>query len=302
MKRKILFVTCTLFSICSAFQSNASNEDSVRIFEAGNKRIILIENDYKQRVDVQVYEFNNKHDSVCYEKIFVGHYRDGKSSERRKYVAMIDIPMPGWKSKHFDSHWAGFGVGFADFAGRGDAKDIPLRSSKSLEFNLNLFEEAIPISNRYRWSVVTGFGIRWTRYHIKGNRHFEEIDDYTYLVEAPEDRNYKKSKLGITTLNIPLLVEWQNHKGNLFFSTGIVGSVKTWSSSRIVYTEGPEGKKYKEKVDKGMTLRPVTMDILTQAGTRRWGVYVRYSPINIFEHKKGPELYPLSVGLMWYLF
>lgn len=302
MKRKLLFVACMLFSICSISQSKASNKDSIQTFEAGDKRIILTENGTKQRVDVQVYEFNSEHDSVFYEKIFEGHYRDGISNERRKYVARIDIPMPGWKSRHFDAHWAGFGVGFADFAERGDAEDIPLRSSKSLEFNFNIIEKAIPISNRYRWAVVTGLGLRWTMYHIKGNRHFEEIDDYTGLVEAPEGRIYKKSKLGITTLNIPLLIEWQNPKGNLFFSTGIVGSVKTWSSSKIQYTEGAEGKKHKKKVDKGMTLRPVTMDILTQAGTRNWSVFVRYSPISIFEHKKGPELYPLSVGLMWHLF
>jgi hypothetical protein len=302
MKRKIFFTTCFSLAICSTFLSNAANEDSIRIFETGNKRILLKKNDYKQRVDVQVYELSNEHDSVFYEKIFEGHYRNGKSSERRKYMAMIDIPMPGWKSKHFDPHWAGFGVGFADFAERGDAEEIPLRGSNSLEFNLNIIEKAIPLSNRYRWAVVTGFGIRWTNYRIKGNRHFEEIDDYTYSVEAPEDRIYKKSKLGITTLNIPLLLEWQNPRGNLFFSGGVVGSVKTWSSSKIEYTEGPNGKKHKKKVDKGMTLRPVTMDILTQAGTRHWGVYVKYSPISIFEHRKGPELYPFSVGLIWHLF
>ncbi|MDR1098750.1 MAG: PorT family protein [Tannerella sp.] len=296
MKRKLLFATCVLSAICNTSAANAANEDSIRVFKAGNKRIVLKENDHRQRVDVQVYESGSEQDSVLYEKIFEGHYRDGESRERRKYMAMIDIPMPGWKSKRFDPHWNGFGAGFAGFAGRGDAEDIPLRSSKSGEFNLNLLEKAIPVSNHYRWAVVTGFGIRWTRYRLKGNRHFEEINDYTWLVEAPEDRSYKKSKLGITTLNVPLLLEWQHPKGRLFFSTGIVGSVKTWSSSRIEYTEGREGKKHKEKVDRGMTLRPVTMDILTQVGIRHWGIYVKYSPVSLFERGKGPELYPLSVG------
>ena len=131
MKCKIFFTTCLLLSLCNSIYSNAADEDSIRIFESGHKRILLKENDYKQRVDVQVYEFNNEHDSVFYEKIFEGHYRDGNISEKRKYVAMIDIPMPRWKSKRFDPHWGGFGIGFADFAGRGDAEEIPLRSSRS---------------------------------------------------------------------------------------------------------------------------------------------------------------------------
>jgi hypothetical protein len=300
MKRKLLFGSCVILAICNTFPSGAANEDSAKIFKAGNKRIILTENDHRQRVDIQVYEIGSEQDSVFYEKIFEGHYRDGKSRERRKYAAMIEIPMPGWKSKHFDPHWGGFGVGFAGFAERGDAEEIPLRSSRSIEINLNLPEKAIPLSNHYRWAVVTGFGIRWTRYHLKGNRHFEEIDDYTGPVEAAPGRNYRTSKLGITALTVPLLVEWQHPKGKLFFSTGIAGAVKTWSSSRIEYTEGPGGKKHKEKVDRGMTLRPVTMDILTQAGTRHWGLYLRYSPVSLFESGKGPELYPLSVGFMWH--
>lgn len=301
MKRIILFAISFIVAH-STLSANAGNTDTTRVFNSDNKRIVVTENDQKERIDVQVYELNNDHDSVFYEKIFEGHYRDGKSSEKRKYMATINIPKPGWNSQCFDPHWTGFGIGFANFSNGGDSDDIPLKSSKSLEYNLNVFEKAFPISHHYRWAIVTGAGMRWTRYSIKGNRYFEEIDDYTYLVEDPEDRNYKSSKLGITSITIPLLLEWQNPKGRLFFSGGVVGVVKTWSSSKIKYTEGDSNKKYKEKVDGGMTLRPVTMDLLAQAGTKHWGIYLKYSPVSLFEHKKGPELYPVSIGIMWYLF
>lgn len=302
MKHNLLIPTCIILMICGTLNTSAAVEDSTKVFEAGNKRIIVKDNEYKERVDVQVFELDNETDTTFYEKIFEGHYRDGKSSEHRKYIATIDIPMPGkgWKSKCFDPHWAGFGMGFASFADGGDSDDIPLNSGKSLEYNLNIIEKAIPISNRYKWAVVTGFGIRWTRYNIKGNNYFQEIDDYTYLVRE-EGVKLKKSTLGTTSLSIPLLLEWQNPKGNLFFSTGAVGSIKTWSSSKIEYCD-KEGKNRKKKVDEGMTLRPVTVDWLTQIGIRDWGVYVRYTPMSIFEHKKGPELYPLTVGIMWHLF
>ena len=296
MKNYRLFSACMLFALCGTLTANATSEDTTRIFESGNKRIIVTDNEQRQRTEVQVYEMNGKRDSSFYEKIFEGHYRDGKSHEQRKYFATVNIPNPRWKSKHFKPHWAGLGIGFAGFSNEGDALDVPLKSSRSYEFNLNFYEHAVPISHRYRWAVVTGLGFRGTRYHVKGNRHFVEIDDYTYL-EPVEGVRYKKSRLGITHLTLPLLLEWQNPNNRLFFSVGAVGSVKIGSSSRVKYKkEG--GRTGKEKIDAGMTLRPVTVDLLAQIGTRHWGAFARYSPVSLFEHKKGPELYPLSFGIM----
>ena len=299
MKRKILISACVILTTCSVIA--AAGDDSTKIFDAGDKRIMVKDNDQKNRTEVKVYELNSSQDSTFYEQIFEGHYRDGKSREQRKYITAVEIPNPRWKSRRFNSHWAGLGFGFSGFTERGDYNNISFRSSKSTEFSLNLFEKTVPLSKRYRWAVVSGLGLRWTRYHVKGNYHFEEIDDYTELVKAPDGIRYKNSKLGITTLNIPLLLEWQSYKGSLFFSAGVVGSIKTWSYSWIEFYDDNSKKpkkKHNEKVDRGMTLRPVTMDILAQVGTRGLGFYARYSPISIFENKKGPELYPLSFGLM----
>ena len=298
MKRKILISAYAIFALCGAII--AGGDDSTKVFDAGNKRILVKENDQKQRTEVQVYELNDNQDSTFYEQVFEGHYRDGKSSEQRKYLASVDIPNPRWKTRRFNAHWAGLGFGFAGFTEEGDYDKISFHASKSMEFSLNLFEKTIPIHSHYRWAIVTGLGLRWTNYNVKGNYHFEEIDDYTGLVEAPDGIRYKNSRLGITTLNIPLLLEWQNNRGNLFFSAGVVGSIKTWSYSWIEFYDESERhkKKHKEKVDQGMTLRPVTVDVLAQAGTRGIGVYARYSPISIFENNKGLELYPLSFGLM----
>ena len=296
MKNYRLFSACMLFALCGTLTANATGEDTTLIFEAGKKRIMVTDNEQRQRTEVQVYEMKGYRDSTIYEKIFEGHYRDGKSHEQKKYVATVKIPNPRWRSKHFEPHWAGLGTGIAGFSNEGDAHDIPLKSSGSYEFNVNFCEKAVPISNRYRWAVVTGLGIRWTRYFVKGNRHFVEIDDYTYL-ESAEGVRYKKSRLGITHLTLPFLLEWQSPNNRLFFSVGAVGSVKMASSSRVVYYK-ERGSKGKEKIDAGMTLRPVSMDVLAQVGFNDCGVYVRYSPISIFEYKKGPELYPLSFGFM----
>jgi hypothetical protein len=286
-------------------KANVVSDDSTKVIDSGNKRIIVTENTGKQRVEVEVYELSGGNVVDAYEKIFEGHYREGKVHEQRRSLLSIDIPAPLSRldskrfNRNFVPHYAGFGIGFAGFADRGESADMPLHNGKSFEINLNLLQEAIPISRRFKWAVVTGFGIRWSRYHLKGNHYFEEIDDYTHLITAPDEIRLKESRLGITTLNLPLLIEWQNRTGSLFFSAGVECSFRTASSSRIRYAD-ENGKRQREKVDTGMTLRPVTMDVLVQAGSNNIGVFSRYSPVSLFEKNKGLELYPLTIGVMLY--
>jgi hypothetical protein len=313
MKHNRRISTGAILVLCSAFlTTHAANRpsvedhphpagDSIRIFEAGNRRILLKENEPKERIDVQVYEKNNLGDSTFYERIFEGHYRDGNTLERRKYMASINIPMPGRKhrdpnrSRRFNPHWSGLGMGIAYLTGP-DSRNIPLKSIHSFDFNFHLLEVAVPITPRYRWAFVTGFGLRWQRYHLKGNRHFEESDDYTHLVEVQGVR-YKKSRLGSTSYSIPLLLEWQEPSGSrLFFSFGAIGTVTPWSSSKIVYYD-EYGRKRHQTIAKEMTLRPLNIDLFAQIGLHHWSIFARYTPLSLFRPHKGPELYPLSIGM-----
>ena len=265
-----------------------------------DKRRIEIKED-GDRVKVRVYEQDADGEFEEDEKIFEGHYVNGQSYERRKYIRALCIPVPTW-DKHFSPHWAGFGMGFANFAdGKLNINDIDgvsLRSGKSLEYNLNVLETSVPFS-RYGFAFVTGAGIRWSRYRIDTNSYFREVDGITSLQPAPDGIFLKKSKLNITSLTIPLLLEWQKrkHKKTRFFlSAGVVGVIKTCSSSKVMYYN-EFGKKEKHKMDTGMNIRPVTMDILLQAGFRGIGIYAKYSPVGLFESGRGPLVHPVSLGL-----
>ena len=150
--------------------------------------------------------------------------------------------------------------------------------------------------------AIVGAGMRWSRYRIDTNEYFKEIDGVTALRPAPEGVTLKASKLNITSLTIPLLLEWQPKKrsSEFFLSAGVVGVIKTCSSSKIVYNDA-SGKKHKEKMDSGMNIRPVTMDFLFQAGWDWIGLYAKYSPIDLFENGKGPKVHPVSIGLQLHL-
>ncbi|WP_080905341.1 outer membrane beta-barrel protein [Parabacteroides sp. Marseille-P3160] len=295
MKTKLLsfMALCLLPSVLSA-QSESLSMDTVIRLE--NKRIELKDDGY--RMKVKVFDLNGG--EMEDEMIFEGHYRNGQSYENR-HTRSIRIPIPSW-NKGWDGHWAGFGMGFGSFADGSlhvnNIDGVALRAENSLEYNLNVLEYTFPIS-RYGWALVTGAGMRWNRYRLDTNQHFQEIDGVTQLVDAPEGITYRKSNLNTTSLTIPLLLEWQqrkNHDSGLFVSAGIVGVIKTISSSRVVYND-ESGKKRKEKKDRGMNIRPVMMDFLFQAGYDWIGLYAKYSPMTLFEKDKGPDVHPVSLGL-----
>ena len=273
--KRILLVLMACFPVIGLMAAEVEPLAGDTIITLERKRIEVKDNG--DRMKVRVYEVDEDGDSVDDELIFEGHYRDGQSYERRKHVKSINIPVPTW-DKDFNPHWAGFGMGFANFADGSlhvnDVDGVSLRSGNSLEYNLNVLEKAFPFS-RYRWAVVIGAGMRWSRYRIDTN---------------------------ITSLTIPLLLEWQPKKrsSEFFLSAGVVGVIKTCSSSKIVYNDA-SGKKHKEKMDSGMNIRPVTMDFLFQAGWDWIGLYAKYSPIDLFENGKGPKVHPVSIGLQLHL-
>ncbi len=264
------------------------------------KRIEI--NDDDDRMKVKVYDTTTETEDKL---VFEGHYQDGNSFERRRTTNAITIPLPTW-DRDFSAHWAGFGMGFANLADGTNINDIDgvsLDSGESLEYNLNFFEHSFRISSRYNWAIVTGMGMRWSRYRLDENAYFKEVDGITTLIPAPEGITYNSSKLNITSLTIPVLLEWQSPRcgGNRFFmSLGVVGVVKTASSSRISYRDA-SGNKQSEKVDTGMNIRPITMDFLFQTGYDWIGMYIKYSPMSLFESNKGPKVQPVSIGLQLHI-
>lgn len=303
MRKRILYLGVLCLSLLGRGAAAQEKLATDTVLATGNKRIEVKERG--DRLKVKVYELTSDGDSVESELVFEGHYRDGKTHEQRRHVKSLRIPVPTW-DKNFNPHWAGFGMGFANLADASlhvnDIDGLSLRSGNSLEYNLNVMEKAFPFS-RYHWAVVTGAGIRWSRYRLEGNGYLKEVNGVTSLWPMPQGVTMRASKLNITSLTIPVLLEWQKRRRRdtqFFVSAGVVGVVKTCSSSRVVYVDAA-GKKRKEKMDGGMNLRPVSMDFLVQAGLSWIGLYAKYAPITLFENGKGPKVHPVSIGLQLHL-
>ncbi|MDR1555650.1 MAG: PorT family protein [Tannerellaceae bacterium] len=299
MKNVLLLIAFSL----SGTVINAMPEDTTIV--VNGKRIEIEETN--ERMKVRVYEQTEKEGLIEDEMVFEGHYKDGRSYENRKHVRSIHIHIPTWH-RRFSPHWAGAGMGFTNFADSkleqiNDVEGVSLRSGNSLEYNLNFLETSFLFSRKSGWAVVTGAGMRWSRYQVHGNQYFSELDGFTSLHPAPEGITYSSSRLNITSLTLPVLLEWQNRRKedkSFFISAGVVGVVKTISSSKVTYKD-PSDKKRTDKMDSGMNLRPITIDFLLQAGYDWIGLYARYSPMGLFEGGKGPKIHPVSIGLQFHL-
>lgn len=297
--KRILMIFASALPWAGMFAAEVELMPADTVISVEGKRIEVRED--SGRVKVKVYKYSEEGNPEECEKVFEGHYSEGQSSETRKIMRTINTSLRTMNKK-FKPHWAGFGMGFANFADGSlkvnDVDGISLRSGNSLEYNLNFMEKSFPFSFN-RWAVVTGAGLRWSRYRVAGNMYFQEKGGVTSLFPQEQGYNIKTSKLNITSLTIPVLLEWQNQyrgKSRFFLSAGIVGVIKTVSSSRIVYYDD-RGEKHKQKMDTGMNIRPVTMDFLVQAGYRCIGVYAKYAPFGLFESGKGPKVHPVSIGL-----
>ena len=104
--------------------------------------------------------------------------------------------------------------------------------------------------------------------------------------------------MNIAYLTAPLLLEFQiptGNRGRIYFSGGLLGSVKLWSNTKIKYTEA--GDKSKEKNKSDFNLSPIRWGVTARAGYRNFGFFANYYMTSLFKSGMGPELYPFSLGL-----
>lgn len=204
----------------------------------------------------------------------------------------------------FRGHWTGIEFGVNAFANEdysmynGD-KFMDLDLNKSIAVNINFLQYNINLSkNKKNFGIVTGMGLSWYNFRFDREISIRENDE-TGLVEGfdlPEEWNVKKSKLTMSYLTVPVLLEYQIpiDRHNLFISTGVIGGLKLGSHTKIKYkNDGTHKKKNRDDFN----IRPYKLDASVKIGFRGihlWGTYGLYE---LFEKNKGPELTPYALGI-----
>lgn len=270
-----------------------------------NKKIVI--DDSNNDIKVDIFRISVEGDTVYNEKIYEGVFVGDKSVEKEYNnsftVSIPDIFKPKDKRNTINTHWSGFGVGFTNvpkgFDFDGEMASI-VNVSHSLQYNLN-FAEANFNFGKSNVKGVVGMGIQFNSIHFQKNKAIEVVDYKSVITTTEVGNEYRATRLHATYLTFPLLVETSfpvSRHTHIFLNGGIVLKAKTASSSKV--WKDVDGKKRKTKKPGDLNLRPVTFDILVQAGINDCGVFASYSPMSLFMNNKGPKGNQATIGLQFY--
>jgi len=207
--------------------------------------------------------------------------------------------------KKFRAHWAGIEVGLNNYVTSDFSMTLPpedrymdLNTGKSWNWNINFIDYGFGLGTD-KVGIVSGLGFEFVNYNFDGQNSIRKNPDTGVTEEYVPDYagNITKSKMNITYLTAPLLLEFQipAPRSRIYISTGVIGGLKLWSNTKMKYTVS--GEKSKEKAKGDYNLSPLRWGLTARMGYRALGFYANYYMTSLFKTDMGPELYPFEVGL-----
>lgn len=206
----------------------------------------------------------------------------------------------------FKGSWSGFSVGLSNFVDKDFSlsrttgeKYMDLNTGRSWNMNLNFAQYSVNFIGE-KFGLVTGLGLEWNYYRFDSDNSIQE-NETTGEIEIRNldtDWNVQKSRLNTTYATLPLLLELHTSSSQsrgFVFSAGVIGGVKLGSNTKVVYKEN--GDKNKDKTKDDFNLSPFRYGVHARIGVGDWLIYGTYYLTPLFESDKGPELYPISVGI-----
>jgi len=205
--------------------------------------------------------------------------------------------------RRFKPHWSGFEFGLNNYLTSDYSLSLPsdlmfmdLHTGKSFNVNINFAQLGIGFSRHF--GIVTGLGIEFNDYKFEGNNNITKDEDGVVIPLYPEDGiELDKTKLSTTYLTMPLLLEAQipvNNRRTVNIAAGMIGGVKIGSHTKIVYYDGGK-QKNKEKND--FSLSVLRYGPTLRLGYESFQIYATYYMNGLFIEDKGPELYPVQLGI-----
>ena len=206
------------------------------------------------------------------------------------------------KNKRFNGHWTGFEIGFNGFYNSDysiyppdDDDFMELDQPKSLEVNFNFIEYNIALQkSRENIGLLTGMGFSMNNYRFDNPLTIDKQDGII-VAEPLEPDGLKKSKLYVSYLTVPLLLEFQipvnSFSNKVYFSGGVIGGINIGSRTKIKQNSS-------KTKDKGsFNVNPFKYALTGRVGLGNISLYATYSLSPLFKDDKGPELFPFSIGL-----
>lgn len=206
----------------------------------------------------------------------------------------------------FKGNWAGVFFAFngfnqADYSlyGESDEGFMDPTLWKSNCMSINLIQVSARLQkNRNFIGLVTGMGMDLQSFSLDHSTSLRKGTQQVEPVLLTYEDN-QKSKFSSTYLTVPLLIEFQIPIGNFnrrfYFSTGVIGSLRLNSYTKVKYKL--DGKRQKLKTPGDFYLNDTRLSGTVRMGYRWINLFATYDFNPLFKDGKGPVLYPFSVGV-----
>ena len=309
MKQLLTFILCGLLALSTTAQTDTTEvkimkknvvtviEDSNRVEVAVGRGVEIVTDDWGDTTHIRIGRRTFK-------------VIDGDNGTYVKVEK--DMQHQQWSGR-FNPHWAGLEVGVnvmtgADYSlytnspSNGDYDKYPdfmdLNVGKSLTWNLNFMEFAFK-NERKTFGVVTGLGFSFTDYSFNDPITLQKEGTITVPIGREPDlnnREIKKSKLHVNYLTAPLMLEVKTPlrmgSSRLYLAGGVIGSLYLGSHTKYKYYKGD---KFKSK--SGFQINQWKYELTGRIGFGDFCVFANYSMTSLFKNNRGPEVYPLMIGI-----
>jgi len=221
-------------------------------------------------------------------------------------INIQDLQRDNYSNDTFEGHWAGVEFGFNGFAGTDYGMypeseqgflDNDLFRSNALNLNIWQYSKGIQ-QTRNNIGLISGFGLSFQSYHLGHNTTLSVDENSKVHPETMFFDSSQKSKLSSFYLDIPLLIEFQipisHYSNRLYLSAGLTGSKRIETHTKLKYRKSGQREKLKSPGD--YSIKDYKVAATVRMGYRWVNIYATCDLAPLFEDRRGPVLYPFSVG------
>lgn len=301
MKTKNVILACLLSMTASYAAAQQNNQPQQATVTTEGDSIIIRKGSGNMRI--RIYEEQPANGDSKETEIYEGVYLERvEEPDKRTFLDALPFIPTKKKDNAYEPHNSGLFIGYSrmgsDFLSFDNNGTANLNLSRSWEFGFNIISLAHNFRKNPHWGL--NFGVNWgyRSFSFNGNRALLKTDKQAYFAESNEGNSYSNSRLRHFFFRIPITMEWQQKLGRedkLFFNIGPEFEIRHGVKSFTHINGGG-----KQRVGKDMYVRPVSVNLLVQAGYGDFGLYLRYSTTSLFQKDKGPEMSPYSFGIAWY--
>jgi hypothetical protein len=216
-----------------------------------------------------------------------------------------DNMSPFGRKKKFRGHWAGFEVGLNNYVNAehqftfgDDLVGFELDGGRSWVFSLNFMELNLPFG-RYA-GITTGLGTSWNNYAFRNNVNFLKNEAGSMVATNEAVRSYNRNSIHTWNFTIPFILEIQIPSGGkssgIYMGFGAYGTAKVSSWGNLEYQL--DGVKYQERRKSDFLMNNLRYGLTARLGLKYIRLFANYDMVPLFQKDRGPELFPVSIGLM----